>query len=767
MPFLQMRPRRPFVGLALAAVLGIVLADYFPAPLLPVAVAIPIAAAALLWRPRTLGCVAFVALAFFGLHTLAIRENSARRIAQTLAAGPRVVHATGTVWSEPEPPQFWSRDVTCFFRLKLDRIDLPGGGDGVSMNVTWAGPIPRYGDRVELTGSARNIAPTRNPGQFDFTQHLRRQGIYSEITVRHATDGRVTGSGGGWRVQAFANDSRRWIQRQLGRDLEDFPEITGLIASMILGLRGDTPDDARELFQRTGTLHLFAVSGLNVAMLAGIILSVLRTLRIGTNAAVVLTIPLLAFYALVTGLPASCVRATIMAALILLAPLFDRRALATNSICAAAFLILAWDTNQLFMPGFQFSFVLVLTIIVLAGRIERWLEPFGTPDPFLPRILWDRGQQLRAGAWKLAATTIGVTFAAWIGSLLFTAGYFHLFSPAAIGANLVAVPLAFVILALGVATLLFAPVWKMGAALLNNANWLVAKALLWCVHLFALIPGGHLYVEIPRSGRAPATEITVLDLRDGAACHMRAGKCDWLIDCGSAVSYRTTVLPYLRSRGVNRLDGLILTHGDSHHIGGALTALADFGPRAVFDSPLGDRSSARAAVHRELAAHRRGKSIALRGDRIHTAPGATVRVLFPPGGLRRNLADDKALVLLLECAGSRVLFMSDSGFSTEQWLLENEPDVRADILIKGAHASDLSGTAEFLARVAPQAVICNQPGLGGDPAALDEFERGAAARGIVTFRQDLAGAVRVELREGGAFEIRAFLGDQTLRSRAR
>lgn len=769
MLFPEMRPRQPFTGLAIAAISGIFTADRWPLPLVSVAIAFVLGVALLSWHPRTWGCWAVTFLAFFGLHILRFHDNPARELATQFTAGPRVIQATGIVQNEPIAPAYFSREVSCFFSLKLESINLPGApaAEGVVMNVSWAGPFPRYGDRLTLTGSASNIEPTRNPGQFDFPQYLARQGIYTEIAVRFPEDGRVVSSGHGSRVREFAFVAQHWIREQLALDLESSPEITALIASMVLGLRGDTPDDARELFQRTGTLHLFAVSGLNVAMLAGILLVLLRALRIGTTTSIAITIPLLAFYALVTGLSASCVRATIMATFILLGPVFDRRAVAGNSICAAAVLILAWNTNQLFAPGFQFSFVLVLTIVFLARRIERRFTPLGYPDPFLPRALWSRWQGWRAAGWQLVAATIGVTIAAWLGSLIFTAGYFHLFSPAAIVANLIAVPIAFVVLALGVATLLVVPVGKTAAVFLNNANWFAAKSLLAVVKLFALVPGGHVYVEVPDRKVVPAGEVTMLDLRDGAAIHVRAHGQDWLLDAGSRFAYERTVLPYLRSRGVNRLDGLILTHGDSHHLGGALPALDDFYPQRIVDSPLNDRSPTRDALHAELAARQLGKSICTRGDILRIAPDVSLRILFPPAGLKRAVADDKAFVLQLDCAGTRVLFMSDSGFNTEQWLLENEPGLRSDVLVKGHHGKDLSGTLDFLARVQPRTVICAQFDMARGPAALDEWAQSVTEMGIEVFRQDRTGAVRVELNASGEFEVRGFVGDQILRSRAR
>ncbi len=88
-------------------------------------------------------------------------------------------------------------------------------------------------------------------------------------------------------------------------------------------------------------------------------------------------VPLLWGYALITGLSASCVRATVMASFLLLGHLIERPAVPLNSMAAAAVAILAWDTNELFSPGFQLSFTLVLFIMALSQRIACRIEPIG------------------------------------------------------------------------------------------------------------------------------------------------------------------------------------------------------------------------------------------------------------------------------------------------------------------------------------------------------------------------------------------------------
>ncbi|MDQ3622760.1 MAG: ComEC/Rec2 family competence protein [Verrucomicrobiota bacterium] len=761
------RPRLPCAGVACAAIVGILLADRWEvAPSAPLLAMAGAAALAVVQR-RTLVCALFVAVSFFALHTVQHYGNAARRLAQETGPGSRLANVTGIVWSEPELPRSPSRFPVVRFRLKVETLEMPGRvlRGPLPLSVSWTGPAPAYGDRVEITGTLARLAGTRNPGQFDFTGYMQRQGVYSELKARYAGDCRVASHGHGNPLQRAAMVARHWIQRQLERDLADSPQVSALITSMVLGLRGETPEEVKELFQRTGTLHLFAVSGLNIAMLGALVWFLLKPLGIGRKTAVLVIIPVLAGYALVTGLSPSCVRAAIMGSLILVGFLLERPGAVFNSLAAAAAGILAWDTEQLFTPGFQFSFVLVVAIVVLAPPIQQRCERLGAPDPFLPRRLWNARQRLQAGATHLVAGILGVTLAAWIGSLALTVGYFHLFSVSAIVANLIAVPLAFAMLGLGLLAALSATVTSSLAILFNNANWFCARLLLGLVEALAAMPGGHVYVEVPRLRSAPPCELIVFDLGEGGAAHVRMPGQDWLVDCGHASTYDRIVLPYLRSRGINRLDGLVLTHGDAQHVGAATALLDDFRPRRLVDSPLKDRSSTRRALHRELAARGSGKSICQRGDRIPLSGAARLEVLYPPAGLIRSVADDKALVLRLKTAGQRVLFVSDSGFYTEQWLLENEPDLRADLLVKGRHAKDFSGTLEFLRAIQPRAVITAGLAFGEPSETLDAWTAQVAAEGIRVFRHDQCGAVSVTLDADG-FVASGFIGHEIFRSRA-
>jgi competence protein ComEC len=282
--------------------------------------------------------------------------------------------------------------------------------------------------------------------------------------------------------------------------------------------------------------------------------------------------------------------------------------------------------------------------------------------------------------------------------------------------------------------------------------------------LFAQIPGGHFYVENPHRPSGALLEINALDLRSGAAIHLRGDHQDWLIDAGPARDYDRVLLPYLRARGVNRLDGLVLTHGAAGHLGGAGGVLLDFRPRQLVDTAAQDRS----ALHRKfidlLATEKRARRLCQVGDEFKLSREITARVLFPPAVFEGDRADDQALVLQLIVSGTcRVLLMSDSGVATERVLLRNYPDLRTDILIKGQHHSGDSGSPEFLDRVQPQAIIATSRDFPESERLKPEWVDAIHNRGIKLFRQDETGAVQIRLFRDG-WEAKAYVTGETFRS---
>lgn len=764
MKLLSAWPRQPFIGLAIAASVGILLADSSPlAGSVAVAVVATCAAVALFSR-NSIAVYLLVAGAFFVLHGLRITDSPGIRLAREFGSEPGPLTAVGSVVSEPKiSARGWSS-----FLLRLDRIEHDGRvlATNATISARWRGQT-EFGNRLRLFGVMDRVASPRNPGEFDMRSYLARQDVYHGLLVRYPENGRVLNHSGGNPIWRASQQSRKWMQSALSRGLEDSPEIAGLISGMVLGARDETPDEIEEQFQQTGTLHLFAVSGLNVAIVAQLLWIIAVAARIPRRWAIALIIPALFFYAAITGLNTSSVRAAVMGAILLGGFFVERKVLLINSVAAAAFLVLCWDTNQIFSTGFQLSFAVVLAIIFLAERLYRFLIRWWEPDPFLPRSLLGHVPKVSERMWHAVARGLSVSLAAWIGSAFLILPYFHLLTPISLLANLVVVPLAFFVLAVGLVSLLLAPIAPPLTVIFNNANWCFAWLILGAVQLFSRAPASHMYVERPRWPNGAHTEITVLDLSEGAALHVRSAGTDWLFDPGGERAFKRIMRSYLRSRGINRLDGLVFTHGDAAHIGGGAAVMQAFRPRQLVDSPLPDRS----IVHRRLIAESEARSIPRKlvaaGTEFALSKRVTARILFPPQDFRGKIADDQAVVVQLLLPGSaRVLLMSDSGEATERALLEQRADLRSDLLIKGQHHSGASGTPGFLEAVQPQAIIATAREPAENQRIKEDWAEMVNQRGIKLLRQDKTGAVSVRFFDDH-WEAKAFLNGETFRSTSR
>src|SRR5205809_443688 len=264
-------PRQPFVGLAVMAGLGITLADFFPlfpSARLVTAIAIVICAIIVLRWPGLVATYVIVGSGFFLLHNFQITNTEGQRIAAQLGDRPRVLTATGYVISEPKvtPNGFAT------FLLKLESIELEDRKQSTRAiwQIRWRG-TPDFGDELRLFGTAEPIAPPRNPGEFDMRSYLARRDVRRMLFVRYPADVTVIRHGGGNPILRLAQKSRTGMQNALCRGLENAPEVRNFLSGIVLGLRHQSPEDIEEPFQQTGTLHLFAVAGLHVGIVAALL----------------------------------------------------------------------------------------------------------------------------------------------------------------------------------------------------------------------------------------------------------------------------------------------------------------------------------------------------------------------------------------------------------------------------------------------------------------------------------------------------------------
>src|SRR6184192_3565095 len=493
-------PRQPFVGLAAVAAMGVIFADCFPlspSTLLAISTLVVICAFLFLRWPTLSAMYAIVGAGFFLLHDLQSSNTEGQRLAAEIGNSPRVLTATGFVISEPKiaPNGFAT------FLLKLESVELEGRKHRTQASwlVRWRG-APEYGDELRLFGIAEVTAPPRNPGEFDMRSYLARRDVRRTFFVRYPEDGALVRHNDGNPILRAAQKSRGWMQNALCRGLEGSPGVQDFLNGIVLGLRHQTPEDIEVPFQQTGTLHLFAVAGLHVGIVAALLWMLATVARLSRKWATALIIPLLLFYAAVTGLHVSSLRAAVMTSILLGGFFFERKVFVLNSLAAAAFFLLSWDTNEFFSTGFQLSFAVVGGIILLADPFAEFLQQFGATDPFLPRNLVSGSRRALGTGYEWICRGGSVSLAAWLGSLPLIYWYFHLITPSSLCANLLVVPIAFFILAIALLSLVAVPMLPGLAVIFNNGNWSLATLVIGIVHLFAQIPGGHFYVGTPDGG---------------------------------------------------------------------------------------------------------------------------------------------------------------------------------------------------------------------------------------------------------------------------
>lgn len=329
------------------------------------------------------------------------------------------------------------------------------------------GLLPAYGDHVSIMGVASVPPEPLNPGEFAYGEYLRSRHIDLLFTAWRASS-----------IHIFERDDLSAIERlvlAVRRAARDFgaryvgAAEGGIMRALLLGEREDIDPETREAFTRTGTVHVLAVSGFNVGLIA-LALFVVVSWMPNRWAQLLAFAPLLGLYVLVAGAEASLLRAAVMAIAFMLARVTSRISRPLNTLGVAALVILCFSPAQLFDIGFQLSFASVAGILMLYTPMERLLrERFG----------WVR----RHAALRWTAQMLLLSFSAQLFTLPFVLFHFGYVSLISLAINLPVVPLTSMALGAGVAGSIaqtFSPLaasWFGGAAYaaLAVAEWLVAS----------------------------------------------------------------------------------------------------------------------------------------------------------------------------------------------------------------------------------------------------------------------------------------------------
>jgi competence protein ComEC len=734
-------------------------------------------AAPLRWLPCAVACVAALVCGF-GFAQWSGHAKLAGSL--SVADEGRDITVTGIIATLPHRIERGQR-----FGFDVERCDCSVAGQRISlawysdMRADMLQDVPQLlpGQRWQITVRLKRRHGVVNPHGFDTELWLLEQGFAGTGYVRPSRlsaqpNQLIDADAGGLLVQV-----ERWraqIRQRMIAQASESPQRNVLLALTIGDQRSISQSDWT-IYNAAGIGHLLSISGLHVTMFAALMgWLALQLARISPALVHRVPAPLIGWsvgwvaavaYAVIAGFAVPAQRTVVMLTVVVAARLFARRTHAAHVLAGAGFAALLVDPLAVLSPGAWFSFAAVAMLMLS----DTWAEDFTAAD-------WK--QRLKRAGYAQAAVTIGLV--PW--TILFFSQV-SLVSPLA---NALAIPwVSFLVTP--IALLGAAAVWPLPAvggwildlaALLMRAldgvlrtlgqwDWAVASFPVPSAPVFVVASAGAvaaltlksrwrwlglalmLPLFLPAMDRPAegAWRVTFLDVGQGMAALVETPAHTLLFDTGPQYSAESdsgqrVIVPYLRARGIRSLDGMVVSHADNDHSGGAVSIQKAM-PVAWMASSLALEHPARAgaAPHRDCQQGQRWRWDQLQFEFLHP----------PVVWLHESIHKTNALSCVLRISDGKrtVLLTGDIEAAQEALLVQTNPALlRADVLLAPHHGSKTSSTDAFLGAAAPQYAMF-QTGYRnrfGHPAPEVWARYGALP--VQRLRSDAHGAVTFDFSAG-------------------
>ena len=388
---------------------------------------------------------------------------------------------SGKTLYQPERGESWD---ACFVEGEIRLLESPDHVVSAKLLIYFREPVPlHYGDHLELRGALRRPNGERNPGGFDYRFYLARRQAFGILYPERGLEVAVAGQSG-FLLLCWTESLRRRVEEVIDSAYKKHPEHVEILKGMLLGKRGGIEESTIAAFRNSGSLHILAVSGLHVGLIAGVFFLCFSHLPAKTTC--VLTILAVILYASIVGFRPSVFRASTMVILFLFGLIIDRDVDRFNLLAVAALILLLINPAQLWDIGFQLSFAAVASILYFMPKWESFIRdilPNWIDQPRerenVSRFRHTVGKGIR---WLLLG--FGVTLAAQLGTILFIAGAFYRLYPLGLIAGPFVVGLATPIVSLALISVILGAVWLPLAIPLVYANHLIILVLLNIIEFF-------------------------------------------------------------------------------------------------------------------------------------------------------------------------------------------------------------------------------------------------------------------------------------------
>ncbi|MFZ5806579.1 MAG: ComEC/Rec2 family competence protein [Verrucomicrobiota bacterium] len=749
--------------MALAAGCGIFLAKYFPqTTMFSLAGILIFALVGLHPRLRILGILGAV-LSCFWFYTNA-RSVLPREHLLNLIEEPSPVFTLQGVVAQ-DPVEKLRRDQTIQeFILETQNILSDQGwksSRGKILVSNFSTQKLEQGDFIQCTAALETPPSAKNPGQFDYRAYLANKRIYLKASAHEIAILKKKQTS--WIRQLAASFRRHmiqttqipawWTPEKIGNvALASEKEISALMSAMLMGYREGLTQELNDAFRNTGTLHLFAVSGQNVAAITGLLIILLQVLGIIHWRWSWILIPVIFIFCLATGMAPSAFRTFLMMTLLFIGWTLSRPVNPLNILGCAALLIWLWEPLQFFDIGFQFSFLVVLALLLLTRPLGETFYSWFRADPWIPERLLSRPRKLLDNTYRILCGLAAIALAAWIGSFPLSLIYFHNFIPMTPVANiLIALP-ANVVVILAVFAVCVSWISVVPVIFINQINWGLLQGIILMVNFLAQAPHFNASVD-PRHCWTPNPKLTILYDQRVSPAILQYKNQRWLIDPGSQWTWKYTVDPIRRSRGIHRWNGVILTQSSKAHIEGALLMNKEMPASFYAESGFFSRSFAYRDWLRHAAKNRLDRRQWKAGEKIFLDKNLQIEILWPPKKFVSKNVADNSLVFLIRGNEHVILWANNISEKIESAILAENTFLKIDVLIQSAD-DEFHLSRAWLEAIRPAYFI--RPETRYKNSALDEnFWSTARELNIQVFEMSKTGAITIDFSKE-KLSLRAF-----------
>lgn len=631
-----------------------------------------------------------------------------------------------------------------------------------------------YGANCKIHGNVEQSSTSRNPGQFDYNNYLKSQGISGQVIVHNFTDIQCKGSSFLNYIYSFRTNILYFVSESMS------DETAAWLSALVLGDDSQLDEVVVDLFQRWGLSHILAISGLHVGLIVGIVYFLIVKLNIVTKEkAQWIMICFLPIYALIAGGQPSVWRASTMVLIFIILNKIKLKLSVTDALSIIFLFLILFDPYIVYHVGFQLSFAVTFGLVLSKDLISS------------TRSTLYQGLQ--------------ISFISQMMILPLQFAYFSLFQPLSILVNVIVVPyFSLIVIPLMFLMLLFSPLSNVLIGFIDisfvniqnifikclelidkTANYpmiigdfpILVAVIYYCLfYLFmyyyqkrklmeafkyGILLTGLLICLVLRPYFSPIGTVTMLDIGQGDTfvIELPYRRGVFLVDAGARFSftdfeptnnvYKYTIKPYLYSRGITEIDAVLISHEDLDHMGSVDFLISDMKVDEIIISQYYELDIEQKKMWKnqgvEISRVNAGESFIIKGHQFH--------VLGPV--VNQYSANENSLVLYSVFGGKSWLFTGDIDKATERELVKNYHQLRVDVLKVAHHGSNTSTDPLFIQSIQPAYALISA-GVNnsyGHPAkdVLETLEEA----GIYVLRTDKNGAVQFKYRknEGTFFKF--------------